>query len=136
MKANNKTFLLTIVSVSLNEEILHEMDKLQKGLGFSGRSEIVRAGLRNLLSEEKKRQDLIGLIHALFLVIHDEESDEEMSEMRHNYDKLINTHLHSKIDKNRCLEIFLLKGDATVIREMTKSFQSNKKIHNVQLIAM
>jgi CopG family transcriptional regulator, nickel-responsive regulator len=136
MKANNKTFLLTIVSVSLNEEILHEMDKLQKGLGFSGRSEIVRAGLRNLLSEEKKRQDLIGLIHALFLVIHDEESDEEMSEMRHNYDKLINTHLHSKIDKNRCLEIFLLKGDATDIREMTKSFQSNKKIHNVQLIAM
>jgi CopG family nickel-responsive transcriptional regulator len=112
------------------------MDKLQKGLGFSGRSEIVRAGLRNLLSEEKKRQDLIGLIHALFLVIHDEESDEEMSEMRHNYDKLINTHLHSKIDKNRCLEIFLLKGDATDIREMTKKFQSNKKIHNVQLIAM
>jgi CopG family transcriptional regulator, nickel-responsive regulator len=136
MKANNKIFLLTIVSVSLNEEILHEMDKLQKGLGFSGRSEIVRAGLRNLLSEEKKRQDLIGLIYALFLVIHDEESDEEMSEMRHNYDKLINTHLHSKIDKNRCLEIFLLKGDATDIREMTKSFQSNKKIHNVQLIAM
>jgi len=136
MKANNKIFLLTIVSVSLNEEILHEMDKLQKGLGFSGRSEIVRAGLRNLLSEEKRRQDLIGLIHALFLVIHDEESDEEMSEMRHNYDKLINTHLHSKIDKNRCLEIFLLKGDATDIREMTKSFQSNKKIHNVQLIAM
>jgi CopG family nickel-responsive transcriptional regulator len=136
MKPNNKIFLLTIVSVSLNEEILHEMDKLQKGLGFSGRSEIVRAGLRNLLSEEKKRQDLIGLIHALFLVIHDEESDEEMSEMRHNYDKLINTHLHSKIDKNRCLEIFLLKGDATDIREMTKKFQSNKKIHNVQLIAM
>jgi CopG family nickel-responsive transcriptional regulator len=127
---------LTIVSVSLNEDILHEMDKLQKALGFSGRSEIIRAGIRNLLSEEKKRQDLIGLLNALFLVIHDEESDEEMSEMRHTYDKLINTHLHSKIDKNRCLEILLLKGEASDIREMTKKFQSNKKIHNVQLIAM
>ncbi|HZD82690.1 MAG TPA: CopG family ribbon-helix-helix protein [Nitrososphaeraceae archaeon] len=127
---------MTIVSVSLNEDILHEMDKLQKALGFSGRSEIIRAGIRNLLSEEKKRQDLIGLLNALFLVIHDEESDEEMSEMRHTYDKLINTHLHSKIDKNRCLEILLLKGEASDIREMTKKFQSNKKIHNVQLIAM
>jgi CopG family nickel-responsive transcriptional regulator len=127
---------LTIVSVSLNEDILHEMDKLQKALGFSGRSEIIRAGIRNLLSEEKKRQDLIGLLNALFLVIHDEESDEEMSEMRHTYDKLINTHLHSKIDKNRCLEILLLKGEASDIREMTKKFQANKKIHNVQLIAM
>jgi CopG family nickel-responsive transcriptional regulator len=127
---------LTIVSVSLNEDILHEMDKLQKALGFSGRSEIIRAGIRVLLSEEKKRQDLIGLLNALFLVIHDEESDEEMNEMRHIYDKLINTHLHSKIDKNRCLEILLLKGEASDIREMTKKFQSNKKIHNVQLIAM
>ena len=127
---------MTIVSVSLNEDILHEMDKLQKALGFSGRSEIIRAGIRNLLSEEKKRQDLIGLLNALFLVIHDEESDEEMNEMRHIYDKLINTHLHSKIDKNRCLEILLLKGEASDIREMTKKFQSNKKIHNVQLIAM
>jgi CopG family transcriptional regulator, nickel-responsive regulator len=127
---------LTIVSVSLNEDILHEMDKLQKALGFSGRSEIIRAGIRVLLSEEKKRQDLIGLLNALFLVIHDEESDEEMNEMRHIYDKLRNTHLHSKIDKNRCLEILLLKGEASDIREMTKKFQSNKKIHNVQLIAM
>jgi CopG family transcriptional regulator, nickel-responsive regulator len=127
---------LTIVSVSLNQDILHEMDKLQKALGFSGRSEIIRAGIRILLSEEKKRQDLIGLLNALFLVIHDEESDEEMNEMRHIYDKLINTHLHSKIDKNRCLEILLLKGEASDIREMTKKFQSNKKIHNVQLIAM
>ena len=40
---------MTIVSVSLNEDILHEMDKLQKALGFSGRSEIIRAGIRNLL---------------------------------------------------------------------------------------
>jgi CopG family transcriptional regulator, nickel-responsive regulator len=127
---------LTIVSVSLNKEILSEMEKLQKLLGFSGRSEIVRAGVRNLLSEERTRQDLTGLLHALLLAIHDEKSDEEMTELRHAYDKLINTHLHSKIDRDRCLEIFLLKGDANEIRDMIKKFQSNKKIDNVKLIVM
>jgi CopG family transcriptional regulator, nickel-responsive regulator len=127
---------LTIVSVSLNNEILSEMEKLQKLLGFSGRSEIVRAGVRNLLYEERTRQDLTGLLHALLLAIHDEKSDEEMTELRHAYDKLINTHLHSKIDRDRCLEIFLLKGDANEIRDMIKKFQSNKKIDNVKLIVM
>jgi CopG family nickel-responsive transcriptional regulator len=112
------------------------MEKLQKLLGFSGRSEIVRAGVRNLLSEERTRQDLTGLLHALLLAIHDEKSDEEMTELRHAYDKLINTHLHSKIDRDRCLEIFLLKGDANEIRDMIKKFQSNKKIDNVKLIVM
>jgi CopG family nickel-responsive transcriptional regulator len=51
---------LAIVSISLNTDILTEIDKLQKALGFSGRSEIVRAGIRNLLAEEKDRQDLYG----------------------------------------------------------------------------
>jgi CopG family nickel-responsive transcriptional regulator len=127
---------LTIVSVSLNEEILVEIGKLQKVLGFSGRSEIIRAGIRNLLAEERERQNLTGLLHALLLVIHDEKSDDQVTEMRHDYDRLINTHLHSKIDRNRCLEIFLLRGDANDVIQMAKKFQSNKKMDHTKLIAM
>ena len=122
--------------MSLNENILDEIDKFQRSLGFSGRSEVVRAGIRNLLSEERRRQDLTGLVHALFLAIHDEKSDDQVTEMRHTYDKLIITHLHSKIDGDRCLEIFLLKGDANEIREMTKMFQSNKRMDSVKLIVI
>jgi CopG family transcriptional regulator, nickel-responsive regulator len=124
------------VSVSLNDDILNEMEKLQKLLGFSGRSEIVRAGIRNMLSEEKQRNDLTGMLHSLLLVIHDEKSDDEISNMRHSYDKLINTHLHSKIDRDRCLEIFLLRGEAEEIRRMTREFQANKRMDNVKLIPM
>lgn len=127
---------MPIVSVSLNDEIVSRMDQLQKLLGFTGRSEIVRAGIRNILSEEKWKNDLTGMLHALLLVIHDEKSDDEISNIRHSYDKLINTHLHSKIDGDRCLEIFLLKGDAEEIREMTKNFQTNRKMDNVKLIPM
>jgi CopG family nickel-responsive transcriptional regulator len=127
---------LTIVSVSLNDDILSEVDKLQKALGFSGRSEIVRAGIRNLLAEEKDRQNLSGSLFAVLLAIHDEKSDEQVTTMRHDYDKLIVTHIHNKIDGDRCLEIFLVKGDAEEIRGMTKKFRSNKKMDHVKLIAM
>ena len=122
------------MSVSLNDDILNEMENLQKLLGFSGRSEIVRAGIRNMLSEEKQRNDLTGMLHSLLLVIHDEKSDDEISNMRHSYDKLINTHLHSKIDRDRCLEIFLVRGEAEEIRRMTREFQANKRMDNVKLI--
>lgn len=127
---------MTIVSVSLNDEILIGIDKLQKTLGFSGRSEIIRAGIRNLLAEERERQNLTGLLHALLLVIHDEKSDDQVTEMRHDYDRLINTHLHSKIDRERCLEIFLLKGDANDVIQMAKKFQANKKMDHTKLIAV
>src|ERR671937_1440350 len=127
---------LPIVSVSLNDDILTEMDKLQKALGFSGRSEIVRAGIRNLLAEEKDRQSLAGDLFAVLLAIHDEKSDDQVTEMGHGYDKLITTHIHNKIDGDRCLEIFLLKDDAEEVKDMTKKFQSNKKMDHAKLIAM
>jgi CopG family nickel-responsive transcriptional regulator len=110
------------------------MDKIQKSLGFSGRSELIRASIRSLLSEERKRNKITGFIHALFLAIHDEESDDQVTEMRHIYDKVINTHLHSKIDKDKCLEIFLLKGDEREINEMARQFQGNRNIDNVELV--
>ena len=52
--------LLPIVSISLNDDIINDIDKLQKNLGFTGRSEIVRAGLRNIIAEQKERDSITG----------------------------------------------------------------------------
>jgi CopG family transcriptional regulator, nickel-responsive regulator len=125
---------LPIVSISLNESIIQELDKLQKFLGFSGRSEIVRASVRNLLLEEKRIEELSGVLHSVLLVIHNEKSDQEISEIRHGFDKIINTHIHNKIDKDRCLEIFVLFGDAKEIKNITKKFQGNRKMDQVRLV--
>jgi CopG family nickel-responsive transcriptional regulator len=125
---------LTIISISLNENIIQELDKLQKFLGFSGRSEIIRASVRNLLLEEKKIDELSGVLHSVLLVIHDEKSDRDISEIRHGFDKIINTHIHNKIDKDRCLEIFVLYGDAREIKNITKKFQGNRKMDQVRLV--
>lgn len=122
------------MSISLNKNILAQMDKIRKSRGFSGRSEIVRAGIRALISEERERNNITGFIHALFLAMHDEKSDEQVTELRHAFDKLITTHLHNKVDTDRCLEIFLLRGNANDITDMAKRFQANKNMHNVKLI--
>ncbi|HEX6067432.1 MAG TPA: CopG family ribbon-helix-helix protein [Nitrososphaera sp.] len=127
---------MPIVSISLNDEIVAELDKMQKALGFSGRSEIVRAGIRTLLAEEKDRQSLSGSLYAILLAVHDEKSDDQVVQMEHDYDKLIGTHIHNKIDGDRCLEIFFLRGDASEIKNMTKKFQTNKKMDHVKLIAL
>jgi CopG family nickel-responsive transcriptional regulator len=127
---------MPIISISLNDEILSEIDKLQKSMGFSGRSEIVRAGLRTLISEEKQRSNLSGLIHAILMVVHDEESEQIVTGIKHNHEDLIGTHLHSKIDGNKCMELFLLRGEAGKVDVMTRDFQTNRKMDHVKLVAM
>ncbi len=125
---------MPIISISLNNEILSEVDKLKKSMGFSGRSEIIRAGIRNLISEERQRSNLSGLIHAILVVVHDEESEQIVTGIKHGYEDLIDTHLHSKIDGNKCMELFLLRGQADKVDVMIKDFKTNRKMDHVKLV--
>ena len=127
---------MPIVSISLNDEILSELDKLQSSMGFSGRSEAIRAGIRSFVSEEKQKSDLSGNIHAILLVVHNDEFDHIVSGITHNFEDLITTHLHSKIEKEKCMELFVIDGDAEKVSTMTKDFQTNKNMDTVKLVAI
>ena len=127
---------MPIVSISLNDEILSELDKLQSSMGFSGRSEAIRAGIRAFVSEEKQKADLSGNIHAILLVVHNDEFDHVVSGITHNFEDLITTHLHSKIEKEKCMELFLIDGDAEKVSTMTKDFQINKNMDTVKLVTL
>jgi len=127
---------MPIVSISLNDEILSELDNLQSSMGFSGRSEAIRAGIRTFVSEEKQKSDLSGNINAILLVVHNDEFDHAVSGITHNFEDLITTHLHSKIDKEKCMELFVINGDAEKVSTMTKDFQTNKNMDTVKLVAL
>lgn len=127
---------MPIVSISLNDEILAELDKLQKSMGFSGRSEAIRAGIRSFVSEEKQKSNLEGDIHAILLVLHNDEFDHIVSGIAHRFEDLIITHLHSKIEKEKCMELFVIDGDAEKISTMTRDFHTNKNMDTVKLLAL
>ena len=127
---------MPIVSISLNDEILSELDKMQSSMGFSGRSEAIRAGIRTFVSEEKQKSDLSGNIHAILLVVHNDEFDHIVSGITHNFEDLITTHLHSKIEKEKCMELFVIDGDAEKVSTMTKNFQINKNMDTVKLVTI
>ena len=127
---------MPIVSISLNDEILKQIDALQKNLGFSGRSDAIRAGIRSFVSEEKQKEDLSGNVNAILLVIHNDEYDNQVTEVKHSFEDLITMHLHSKIEGDKCMELFILKGESDIVSEITKNFQTNKKMDTVKLVAL
>ena len=127
---------MPIVSISLTDEILKEIDTLQKNLGFSGRSDAIRAGIRSFVSEEKQKEDLSGNVNAILLVVHNDEYDNQVTQVKHSYEDLITMHLHSKIEGDKCMELFILKGESELVSDITKNFQINKKMDTVKLVAL
>jgi len=45
-------------------------------------------------------------------------------------------HLHNKINEEKCMELFILKGESEEVTEITKNFQINKKMDTIKLVAL
>ncbi|MEM3035070.1 MAG: CopG family ribbon-helix-helix protein, partial [Candidatus Nitrosocaldus sp.] len=120
-------------SISLTDSMLKEIDELQREFGFSGRSEVIRAGIRMLLTDKVEKERLIGSIGCVLIVTHDEE-DEASTRIKLRYEDIIKTHLHCKLKNKKCLELFVIEGDAEKIKDMTKEFQANEGMEHVRLI--
>jgi len=127
---------MPIISISLTDELLTELGKLQKSMGFTGRSEVIRAGIRSFVSEEKQKDELSGNLHAILLVVHNDEFDDIVVGLKHSFEDLIITHLHSKIHGNKCVELFMLDGEAERVGMITRNFKINKKMDTVKLVAL
>ena len=125
---------MVIVSISLNDTILKEIDRIQNELGYSSRSEVIRAGARLLISESKEKERLTGMINSTLLLIHSQDIEDVVTEIKHRFEDITKTQIHSHLRENKCLEVFVLDGDANRIKEMVRLFQTSRKMDYVKLI--
>ena len=104
---------MTVVSVSMPEDLLERIDEFSDEHGYTGRSEVVREAARNLLGEfeDKRLEDrkLMGVVTVLF----DFEStnvEERMMHLRHEHEQLVASNFHSHVGDHYCMELFILEG--------------------------
>jgi len=125
---------MVVVSVSLNDKILSELDNLQLNMGFSGRSEVIRAGVRMLLEDFNSKKELKGLINSVLILIHEQKNEDIITNIKHNKEDLIHTQIHTHILDNRCLDIFILKGEGELVSEMVTELQTSGKMDYINLV--
>ncbi|MHC1604456.1 MAG: CopG family ribbon-helix-helix protein [Candidatus Methanofastidiosia archaeon] len=125
---------MAIISISLNDKILAEIYRIQEEMGFSGRSEVIRAGARMLIADRKEKEALSGKLDSILILIHDQKSEDIVTEIKHEFEDIANTQMHSHLKENKCLEIFILEGDATRIKQLVELFQRSGKMDYVKLI--
>ncbi|MHB8566512.1 MAG: CopG family ribbon-helix-helix protein [Nitrososphaerales archaeon] len=127
---------MTIVSLSLPEELVKSMEQIQQSEGFAGRSELIRASLRLMLSDTREKDSLKGQINAILVITHDEFNEGPVTKLKHEFEDIVKTHIHNKLSRSNCVEIFLVEGDGRKISSMTKAFQKEEKLRSVKLVVI
>ena len=125
---------MPIISISLNPEMVRELDRIQKELSFSGKSEVMRAGLRLLIDDNKQKGRLKGVVDGILLIVHDDRYSEGISSIRHEYQTIIKTHVHQHLESGKCLEIIVIKGESELVKKMNDKLQRNRHVGLVKLI--
>ncbi|WP_327051536.1 nickel-responsive transcriptional regulator NikR [Halomicrococcus gelatinilyticus] len=104
---------MTVVSVSMPDELLERIDEFSEDHGYTGRSEVVREAARNLLGEFEDRRlegrKLMGVVTVLF----DYETtnvEEKMMNLRHEHEGLVASNFHNHVGDHNCMELFVLEG--------------------------
>ena len=125
---------MVIVSISLNDKILEEIDRIQNEYGYSGRSEVIRYGARLLIAENREKEKLSGKINSVLLLIHNQDEENIVSDIKHRFEDIIKTQIHSHLQDDKCLEIFVLEGDADRIKRILRDFQVCGRMNYIKLI--
>ncbi len=130
----NIVLVMTVISISINEKLLEEIDALKDEMGFSSRSDIIRTASRMLIDDTRKQMDIKGEVNGVIFLIHKREVEDKVNDIKHDYESIINTQIHSHLKNKNCLEIFILEGEAEKIKELTSRFRNCGKMEHLKLI--
>ncbi len=125
---------MPVVSLSLNDSMLEELDKIQKEMGYSGRSEVVRAAIRLLITDAREKERASGNVNGLLLAIHSHEAEHHVTQIKGRYMDVIHTQLHNRFREGKCMELFILDGESGRIKELAAELQRNEENEYVKLI--
>jgi CopG family nickel-responsive transcriptional regulator len=128
---------LTIISLSIPEGLLEQLDSTIAERGFASRSEITRQALRLFLKEDVQIENVEGEIVATATIIYKEKADRQrLLDAQHVYSGLVSTFLHAHIQEGYCLEVIILKGQAKTIRKFTDNLRANEQITQINITVL
>lgn len=125
---------MTIISVSIPEKLLEHVENSIREQGFANRSEIIRQALRAFVLESRNLRELKGEIAASITIIYKRGAkNRQISEIQHSFGDIISTYLHAHIEKDYCLEVIVVKGEADTLRKLVDAFRTNEHINQIKV---
>ncbi|MHC1636189.1 MAG: nickel-responsive transcriptional regulator NikR [Candidatus Methanospirareceae archaeon] len=127
---------LTRIGVSLPANLLKKFDGIIRERGYSSRSEGIRDAIRSYIAEYEWLRGEAGSIIGTITFIYDHHQkglSDAIIEIQHEFINVIKTAMHIHLDRENCLEVILVEGEAKDIKEVTEKIMKLKGVKHVKL---
>jgi CopG family nickel-responsive transcriptional regulator len=130
---------MTVISITLPNDLLIRFDDFMKARGYYSRSEAFRDAVRNLIAEADIAKLETDAVAATIMITSDyarRDVDLRMSEVRHEFDDVVVENVHRHIDDKYCLEIFIAQGKNERIVDLIGRVRGMRGIQQVKAMFM
>jgi CopG family nickel-responsive transcriptional regulator len=130
---------MTVISVTIPNELLRKFDEFMKMRGYYSRSEAFRDAIRSLMTETELAKMETGNAAATIMITCDyarKDVDLKMTELRHEFDDVVIENVHRHIREKYCLEIFIAEGNSNRILDLIGRIRGMRGIQQVKAMFM
>ena len=125
------------VTVTLDDDLMRELDELIVAKGYQNRSEAIRdltrTGLRESAIESGAVKNCVG---ALVYVYdhHSRELAKRLTQIFHDHHDLALSTLHVHLDHESCMEVAVLRGRTASVKHLAEHVIAERSIRHGQLV--
>jgi len=125
---------ITRTAISLPKSLMMELDHLISELGIKSRSRAIAEAISLYVSErywlvEEREGTVTG---SLTVIYRHHESSEGVAHVQHHYTDVIRSTSHVHLDEDLCLEVIIVLGPLSKIRELVRELQSVRGVEVIK----
>jgi len=126
--------MLKRFTISMEEELLEDFDRVIDQRGYGSRSEAIRDLIRDgmVKDEWKGDNEVMGVI-SLVYDHHQHQLQEKVTELQHDFHDQIVSTTHVHMDHHNCLEVIIVRGKASSVQSLADSLIALKGVRNGNL---
>jgi len=122
-------------SASLAPQLLRDLDQMTREKGYSNRSLAIADMIRDHLVEHRQKfgnEEIAGTI-TLVYDHHKQHVQATLTDIQHDHHDVIISTLHVHLDHHNCLEVLVVRGQASQIRKIADELVAAKGVKHGKL---
>ncbi|OXM85140.1 nickel-responsive transcriptional regulator NikR [Paenibacillus rigui] len=127
--------VLTRFGVSMPEDLVNQFDQYISEQGYTNRSEAIRDLVRRVLLEPRQLNSE-QLVAGTIVMVYDHHVSElplTLMELQHQYHHHVISTMHVHLNHEQCLEIIVVRGNLSKLRELKQQIQVQKGVLYAEL---
>lgn len=125
---------MAILSASVPDELLGEVDEAIGRGGYRGRSEFVRAALRGHLLDRPKPGG--RHVHGSITILYPHDKEAKVSDVRHAFHDVVLSLMHTHCEPETCMDVLLVGGPPERVQALADTLERMRDVRRARLVVM